>query len=238
MSREVAEVIAATIGIIGGIAWLSGLRFLSQTSKRLREVEGEDQELERLEAGDSPKPIGLVRGEQTIAGRAADLSKRAAAVLAESPVGWAGPIRILEQSDHLVRFESIPTMLTGRSNSIAYQSDVTSRIGEIKFESVNENRTRVRYQVETASGQNILRVAWLIQLFGFVFLVGGIWLAFSVLIPSPNPAIRTQSIQLVQAVHFLWPPFMLGSLVRSRRRAVQTTLDVMISNLPYGEGQR
>jgi hypothetical protein len=52
-------------------------------------------------------------------------------------------------------------------------------------------------------------------------------------LPSDNPAIRGQTAQVVQLVHFLWPPFLLTFQARrARSLATEYTLDLM-SNLPY-----
>ncbi len=47
------------------------------------------------------------------------------------------------------------------------------------------------------------------------------------------PAIRWQSVQLIQIVHFLWPPFLCGHQYRSRYRLVSRQLDTILHNLPH-----
>ena len=48
-----------------------------------------------------------------------------------------------------------------------------------------------------------------------ILLVSG--LIWTLVIPAQNPAIRWQVIQVVQMVHFLWPPFLIYGLARGQR---------------------
>jgi hypothetical protein len=41
---------------------------------------------------------------------------------------------------------------------------------------------------------------------------------------------------MVQAVHFLWPPFLFGALTRRARRAVATQFEALVNKLPYHNG--
>jgi hypothetical protein len=41
---------------------------------------------------------------------------------------------------------------------------------------------------------------------------------------------------MLQVVHVLWPPFLLGTLYRMRRRTVQARFEVLVHNLPYCGG--
>lgn len=53
---------------------------------------------------------------------------------------------------------------------------------------------------------------------------------------SPNPATRWQTLQMLQAVHFLWPPFLFGALYRRGVKEVVAQLEALVHNLPfYGE---
>jgi hypothetical protein len=67
-------------------------------------------------------------------------------------------------------------------------------------------------------------------------LAGGYWVLSTYCLPSTNPDIRTQVIQMVQAVHFLWPPFLFGGLYRGRKRAIMDTFGILLRNLPFYVG--
>jgi hypothetical protein len=71
---------------------------------------------------------------------------------------------------------------------------------------------------------------------GLVALVGGGWAAYTFLASSPNPAARGQTLQMLQAVHFLWPPFLFGALYRWGNSAVAGQFDAFAHNLPYLDG--
>jgi len=73
----------------------------------------------------------------------------------------------------------------------------------------------------------------LIQLLGLVALGVGFWLIRTCVVTHPNPGVRAQAVQMVQAVHFLWPPFLCGALYRRGRSTIRNGFEVLIHNLPY-----
>ena len=64
--------------------------------------------------------------------------------------------------------------------------------------------------------------AAVVQLLGLAAILIGFWLIGTYVVPNPNPAIRGQTFQMLQVVHFLWPPFLFGWLHRLRYTAVQS----------------
>jgi len=42
-----------------------------------------------------------------------------------------------------------------------------------------------------------------------------------------------ESVQMLQCIHFLWPPWLAALLFKQSRTAVRNALDVLIANLPY-----
>ncbi len=50
---------------------------------------------------------------------------------------------------------------------------------------------------------------------------------------SANPAIWAQSFQLIQVVHLLWPPFLLGYRYRAQYRLIRRQMDSLLINLPH-----
>jgi hypothetical protein len=56
---------------------------------------------------------------------------------------------------------------------------------------------------------------------------------FSYVIPNPNPSVRGQAFQVVQVVHFLWPPFLFAALSRQPVRWISARVDALVTNLPY-----
>jgi hypothetical protein len=56
---------------------------------------------------------------------------------------------------------------------------------------------------------------------------------FAYVVPSPNPGVRGQAVQMVQVCHLLWPPFLFTALSRQPARMIQARVSAMIHNLPY-----
>jgi hypothetical protein len=70
------------------------------------------------------------------------------------------------------------------------------------------------------------------QVAGLLALGIGYWAVDTFLIASPDPELRWQTLQMAQAVHFLWPSFPFGALYRQGRRAVAAQLTALAHNLP------
>ena len=95
------------------------------------------------------------------------------------------------------------------------------------------SRTRVEYAIETPSGRILLGFGWLFVLLGLVALASAGTLMFGYVLPNPNPEVRGQAFQMVQVVHFLWPPFLFGSLSRQPARFIRGRVEALVHNLPY-----
>jgi hypothetical protein len=50
---------------------------------------------------------------------------------------------------------------------------------------------------------------------------------------SPVAAVRGQTLQMLQVMHFLWPSFLFGALYRTRGRGMAAQLEALIHNLPF-----
>jgi hypothetical protein len=68
---------------------------------------------------------------------------------------------------------------------------------------------------------------------GLLTLVGLFWFLYRYVATNPDPGIRWQTVQMIQAVHFLWPPFLFAHLYRRVGRAVRAGVDGLVHNLPY-----
>ena len=68
---------------------------------------------------------------------------------------------------------------------------------------------------------------------GLVALVAGFCLIRVYVVHDPNPEVRWQTFQMLQAGQFLWPPFLFAGLYRVGRRTVHSGLDLLVHNLPY-----
>jgi hypothetical protein len=93
--------------------------------------------------------------------------------------------------------------------------------------------TRIQYAIEMPSGRILLGLGWLFVILGFVALAATCIVMFGYVLPSPDPSIRGQAVQTVQVIHFLWPPFLFGSLSRQPARLVRARVEALVHNLPY-----
>ena len=71
------------------------------------------------------------------------------------------------------------------------------------------------------------------QILGLIALAVGFLLVHLFVVQSQNPAVRWQTMQMAQVVHFLWPPFLFGGLDRMHHRIVSRAFDTFVHNLPY-----
>jgi hypothetical protein len=94
----------------------------------------------------------------------------------------------------------------------------------------------VDYAIAIPQGRVLLVLGAVFQLLGLIALVGGFFAIVTWVVPNPDPGVRAQSVQMMQVVHFLWPPFLLGGLYRMRRRTVQARFEILVNNLPYCDG--
>ena len=109
------------------------------------------------------------------------------------------------------------------------------RQGELRFTSLRAGRTRVEWAVEPVNMRWLLWLGGAFQVVGLFGLVVGCWAVDTYFASSPAPARRWQTLQMLQAVHFLWPPFLFGALYRSGARAVAAQFEALANNLPFCE---
>jgi hypothetical protein len=69
--------------------------------------------------------------------------------------------------------------------------------------------------------------------FPFLDPLGCSWAVFTYLVSAPEPAVRWQTLQMLQVVHFLWPPFLFGALYRRGMKEVTAQFEAVAYNLPY-----
>jgi len=200
--------------------WLCGLWFLVNTTRRpatASELWEDDDEM--LVA------VGTIRGSAEVAGKPAELAAKAAAQIAQHGIASLGPVRILDQSDDRLQFESLPGL------GACYL-----RRGMLEFHAVGNDHARIEYSVLVPRRTGLLAAAWIIQGIGLVVLVIGFLAIHTWVAPHPNPAVRWQSAQMGQVIHFLWPPFLFGGLYRRVQTHVRNTFDSLVHNLPYLKG--
>ena len=132
---------------------------------------------------------------------------------------WPGPARIIERTSESVEFEIGPSKREGR----AVKGKITAR-------SRGQRRTSVEASMNIPRSGTLV-AAHAILIIGALVLVGG-WYALRTWVLSHElPPIRFQVIQMMQIIHFIWPPFMLSyaarremtKICRTRYRNYRTT---------------
>ena len=221
MDAQTAQLVLYAITAIGAVVWLAGLRFLIASYRA-----GKPPPAEQFDLGEPP-PDNLVLGAVEVEGRPADLAREAASVLAKENMGPPGQLKILQRTDDRVAFEGIGQHPGSRS-----LGQCAGR-GQLRFRPAGGDRTCIDYRIELSGGRGLLLGGAICQLTGLIALIVGFWAIGAYVVPNQDPAIRGQTFQMAQVVHFLWPPFLFGALYRRRRRAVRDGLEILIHNLPY-----
>jgi len=237
MTAEVAQAVVYLITAVGAVVWVSGLLFLIHSVPKPSGGTGispvalgsmgkmpAPSEGGRLEKSPCGVPRGLIVGRAEIPGTPGDLSDKAAAILAKEQ------LKILQRTENRVVFEGVGPNLSG-----AAVGQLVRR-GELRFTAMGSDRTGVDYAIAVPEWRGFLIAGAIVQGLGLVALVAGFFAVTTWVVPNPNPAIRGQSLQMLQVAHFLWPPFVFGALYRMRRRTVQARFEVLVHNLPYCGG--
>ncbi len=227
MDPQVAVIVLAGITAIGAIVWLVAARFLMM-SARTRHT-GQQPVGDEIDPS-AATPAGWVTGSAEVEGDPSSLSDRAAASLARGNLGTQVSVKIVEKGDNHLRFERLDASAANQPVGQWFKR------GEVRFTPLRAGRTRVEWCVEPLDMRWLLTLGAAFQVLGLLALVGGCALIYTLVATSPNPAVRWQTFQMVQAVHFLWPPFLFAALYRRGKRAVASQFEALASNLPYYGG--
>jgi hypothetical protein len=219
MDSATAEIVLYGITAIGAVVWCFGLRFLLN-SRRPRRTEPADRY-----SVTKPPPNNVLQGSAQVEGKPEELAVKAAASLAQGIDPQVGPLKISERSDERVAFEGL-----GPGGQLPGQ---IIRQGEIRFRRASEGKTDIEYKVEISLRPWLLIGGVIFQILGLIALVLGFLLIHLFVVQNQDPDIRWQTVQMVQAVHFLWPPFLFGGLYKMQHRIVSRAFDTLVHNLPY-----
>jgi hypothetical protein len=157
-------------------------------------------------------------GTVELPGEVAELQRRAAAALVRGVQGSAlQQIRIESTDDDRLRWTCAMPMVR--------------HSGELAFTAAAPGRTRAAWRL--LAQPPVLRFARWFTLGGAAVVLGLFVLLREFALPSPTPAARSQVLQMAQAIHVLWPPFLIAGLTRAMYRRVGADLDRMLHNLPH-----
>ncbi len=221
METEPSTWIVIALTAVGAVAWLAGLAVMARATRELR---ARVQDASARFDIEERSAAGTLVGEGEVDGRPEGLSEKLAGLLARDGMPPFGPVKIVACDRGELVFESAglnPGMAAGNI-----------RGGRFRFCPVG-SRTRIEYAIEAPSGRVLIAIGWLFIVLGLAALVAGCWIMFAYVIPSPNPGVRGQAVQMVQVCHLLWPPFLFAALSRQPARMIQARVSAMIHNLPY-----
>ena len=95
-------------------------------------------------------------------------------------------------------------------------------------------RTRVTYGI-VGEGP-VLRIATAVCVLGLVVTIGLYFVLRTWVAQSPDEHVRWQVLQMVQAVHLLWPPFLLAGLARKVRSQSAEEIERIVGNAGFDTG--
>ncbi len=216
MSEEVAKQVVIGIALAGAVAWLWSVIFLIK-SARIVQSSPRDEWTE-------PAPPNLLTGSVHVEGGPKALTAAMATLLAQ---GALGPLRIVEKTDSRIVFDKLATLTPSQTPGLWFQR------GEMRFRPLGQKQCQVDWAVEPSKLRRLLWVGYVIQGTGLLALLAGSWAMVTFIASSPDPAIRWQSLQMLQVLHLLWPPFLFGTLFRKAVRGIRAQLEATATNLPY-----
>jgi hypothetical protein len=223
MSSETAQIVLAAITAVAAIVWLGGLQFLL-ASARLG-TKNEDRDSADPEMVEEPL-TPCISGSAEVEGQAGALAAKAASVVAQNKLFPFGPFKIVEKSESRLRFEQ-----SGRG--VGERTAGWFRRGQLRFIPLGPGRTRVEWTVALAPRSWLLWLGGGFQVAGLIALVAGGWAIYTFFASSADPALRWQTLQMLQVSHLLWPPFLFGALNRQGRRMIAAGFEALANNLPY-----
>lgn len=219
MDTEAAQIVLGVIVAIGAVFWLTGLQFLTGSTRAVKSSQPDESDPPFTESRNRLAGTAEVDGQPSV------LAIKAASLLARnSPFG---PVKIVEKADDRIKFERLGPGIANQPAARWF------RQGDLRFVTAGRGRCRIEWAVELAKMGWLLLWGLLFQVFGLVALVVGGWAIYTYVVSSPDPAVRWQTLQMLQVGHFLWPPFLFGSLYRRGRREVAAQFEALANNLPF-----
>jgi hypothetical protein len=223
MTVESAETLLYVITAAGALAWLAGLQFTLRSFPGI--ASRRDDSMQPLEE-EEKRRVDWIYNSADVKGQPTELVSRATAALVAGAIG-IGPVKILETGDDRIVFEGVAY------NPSRNQMPVTIGHGQLRFVPLGPDQTSVQCVVQVSGMRWMLWVALGIQCLGLIALIAGFWLIYALAAHNPNPEVRWQTFQMLQTVHFLWPPFMFAGMFRYGRKTIRNGLELFVHNLPY-----
>lgn len=219
MDPEIARTVVIAIAAVLAAVWLAALQSMILAARAMGSRAREAAERFGI---DEPAAAGTFVGEIEVDGSPEELSRKLGAVLARGAYGPLGTVQIVSCDAREVAFEAAGTATAASP----------LRRGRFRLSPAGR-RTRIEYALDASPGRALLALGWTFVALGLAGLVAVAWAQFQFVLPSPNPQTRWQSLQTLQAVHFIWPPFLFAHLSRRIDRQVRAGIEALVGNLPY-----
>jgi hypothetical protein len=94
---------------------------------------------------------------------------------------------------------------------------------------------QTQVKISLTAHSPLMLAAKIVVTIGLLAVLGIYQLIAIYVLGSGSPGLYIQVIQMVQAVHFLWPPFMLAGMVSVMRRRVMQELQRSLQNAVFAE---
>lgn len=176
---------------------------------------------------DDPEARDVLTGEAELTGDAEAISKKIAEqIVAATSMGGMSGVRITERTSERVAFQKIKGV--GGNAAMAFDSGLVTLDAQ-------GDKVRVRYAVSQKRFARIMRIVTYLV----CFLYGGaavvvwpmiVWVYF---VNSEDAAMRHQFFQIIQMIHGVWPPFLVGFLSGRLRRATSGFFETLLANLEH-----
>jgi hypothetical protein len=235
MSTEMSWTILLTITCVGVAFWVITAIGFVWLVRPNRDAVPLDLPLSRSRGVEGPSGENVRTGRVEIAGRPDAMAQKLAESLGRT--GLSGLLtRVLERTADRVVFEvtrqpAMSAMMGGGGRSgCGIRQPIR---GEVVFSAFGSGRTRADFALEAGAGRGLVVGGMVFLIAGLVTLATLFLCLRFIVIGSPNPALRAQSVQMLQCVHLIWPPWLCGILYRRGQDSLRNALEVLVGNLPY-----
>lgn len=231
MDTQTATLTLAAIVAGAFFIWLMGVQY--RRIATMNNPTPDDPTLEEFHLPEGTSKGDWLLGQLEVQGDPERLVENTSALLVRQGASSFGPIKILEKSKNQLQFEIVgPAVMSQHHHTKWFQHAV------LRFTSRGGNSTRIDYAVELAPLRFLIGIATVIQILGLAILLAGAWFIYTFVVSSPQEAIRWQTLQMLQIIHLLWPPFLFIILYRRGREEIKARLEAFLTNLPYYERER
>jgi|GEM_PF-6068248 len=235
MSVQAAQITIVAIAAISLVAWSLAFRFLQRSERICRgKAEKDDDPFERPQTFGAELPQAddpyIITGERVVKIAAKKLAEGMPPRLLDQ-TQMLGQVRLVSVTENQIDFE---VLVRDRANMKSKRHVLLT--GQITFEPISVSQTRIKYQLSPRRVRTLLSIGRIVN-FLSLFLIAGLgWGLWAFVASSDDPGMRIQSVQMMQVVHMLWPPFLFGGIARRMHNSPKQEIETIIDNVVVLEG--